>query len=86
MARELATLVNERHAPRLNGRARRIIIDLDTTDDQTHGAQQLSFFNGYYDSWCHLPLLAFLTFDREPEQDLCAAVLRPGNVPATKGR
>ena len=32
-----------------------------------------------------LPLLAFLTFDREREQYLCAAVLRPGNVPATRG-
>ncbi len=28
---------------------------------------------------------AFLTFDREREQYLCAAVLRPGNVPATCG-
>ena len=25
-------------------------------------------------------MLAFLTFDREPEQYLCAAVLRPGNA------
>ena len=85
MGRELATRVIERHARRLDGRARRIIIDLDPTDDRTHGAQQQSFFNGYYDSWCYLPLLAFLTFDREQEQYLCAAVLRPGNVPATKG-
>ena len=30
------------------------------------------------------PLLAFLTFDDETEQYLCAAVLRPGNVPATR--
>ena len=30
-------------------------------------------------------MLAFLTFDREREQYLCAAVLRPGNVPATCG-
>ena len=30
------------------------------------------------------PLLAFLTFDQEREQYLCAAVLRPGNVPATR--
>ena len=46
---------------------------------------RLSFFNGYYDSWCYLPLLAFVTFNRESEQYLCAAMLRPGNVPATKG-
>jgi hypothetical protein len=30
-------------------------------------------------------LLAFLTFDDEAEQYRCAAVLRPGNVPATRG-
>ena len=29
--------------------------------------------------------MALLTFEREEEQYLCAAVLRPGNVPATKG-
>ncbi len=77
--------VIERHQRRLDGRARRITIDLDPTDDATHGAQQLTFFNGHYDSWCYLPLLAFLTFDQEREQYLCAAVLRPGNVPATRG-
>ena len=77
--------VIERHQQRLAGQARRITIDLDPTDDATHGAQQLTFFNGHYDSWCYLPLLAFLTFDQEREQYLCAAVLRPGNVPATRG-
>ncbi len=74
-----------RHRQRLHGRARRITIDLDPTDDPTHGAQQLTFFNGHYDSWCYLPLLAFLTFNDEAEQYLCAAVLRPGNAPATRG-
>ncbi len=85
LARELAMRVIERHQHRLDGRARRITIDLDPTDDATHGAQQLTVFNGHYDSWCYLPLLAFLTFDREREQYLCAAGLRPGNVPATRG-
>jgi hypothetical protein len=47
--------------------------------------QQLTFFNGHYDTWCYLPLLAFVTFDDEAEQYLCAAVLRPGNVPASRG-
>ena len=85
MGCELATSVIERHQRRLRGRARRITIDLDPTDDETHGAQQLTFFNGYYDCWCYLPLLAFLTFDDEVEQYLCAAVLRPGTAPATQG-
>jgi hypothetical protein len=85
MGRALATRVIERHQRRLRGRARRITIDLDPTDDPTHGAQQLTFFNGHYDCWCYLPLLAFLTFDDESEQYLCAALLRPGNAPATAG-
>ncbi len=67
MGCELAARVVERHRRRL-GRVRRITIDLDPTDDPTHGAQQYSLFNGYYDNWCYLPLLAFLTFDRETEQ------------------
>lgn len=85
MAHELATAVVSRHQRRLRGRARQITIDLDPTDDPTHGAQQLTFFNGHYDAWCYLPLLAFVTFDHEVEQYLCAAVLRPGNAPATRG-
>ena len=85
MARELAACVIERHRRRLGGRVRRITVDLDPTDDPTHGAQQLTFFNGHYDAWCYLPLLAFVSFDREAEQYLCAAVLRPRNVPASRG-
>ena len=85
MGRELVASVIERHRRRRHGRVRQITIDLDPTDDPTHGAQQLTFFNGHYDCWCYLPLLAFLTFDDEPEQYLCAALLRPGNAPATAG-
>lgn len=85
MAEALADCVIERHRRRLHGRARRITIDLDPTDDPTHGGQQLTFFNAHYDTWCYLPVMGFLTFNDEPEQYLCAAVLRPGNAPATAG-
>jgi len=85
MGCELAANVIDRHRQRLHGRAQRITIDLDPTDDPTHGAQQLTFFNGHYDCWCYLPLLAFVTFNDEVEQYLCAAILRPGNAPATRG-
>lgn len=85
MGHDLALSVVDRHRQRLHGRARRITIDLDPTDDPTHGAQQLTFFNGHYDSWCYLPLLAFLTFNDESEQYLCTAILRPGNAHATRG-
>jgi hypothetical protein len=81
----LAETVIERHRRRLKRKAKRITIDLDPTDDPTHGAQQLTFFNGHYDSWCYLPVAGFLTFNEEPEQYLFAYVLRPGNVGAGVG-
>lgn len=85
MSEALAASVMERHAQRLRHRVHRITLDLDPTDDPTHGAQQLSFFNGHYDSWCYLPMMGFVSFNDEPEQYLCAAVLRPGNVTAAAG-
>lgn len=67
------------HRRRLRGRRCRLVtLDLDATDDPTHGQQQLALFNGHYDTWCYLPLLAFATFDHESDQHLLAAVLRPG--------
>jgi hypothetical protein len=85
MTEALADCVIERHRRRLHGRARRITIDLDPTDDPTHGAQQLSFFNTHYDSWCYLPVMAFLTFNDEAEQYLVTAILRPGNAHGSRG-
>src|SRR5260370_15103207 len=81
----LAESVIRRHAKRLRHRTYRLTIDLDPTDDPTHGAQQLSFFNGHYDIWCYLPVMGFVSFNDEAEPDLCAAVLRPGNVGAAVG-
>ena len=85
MGEALAGSLIERHARRLRGHARRVTIDLDPTDDPMHGAQQLSFFNTHYDSWCYLPVMGF-SFNDEAEQYLCAAVLRPGNVTALVGK
>jgi len=85
MGESIALSVMERHAKRLRGRARLVTIDLDPTNAATHGAQQLTFFNGHYDNWCYLPVLGFVSFDEEAEQYLCAAVLRPGNATAHVG-
>lgn len=85
MAERLAVRVIQRHAERLRGRVRRVTIDLDPTDDPTHGAQQLSFFNTHYGGWCYLPVMGFISFNDEAEQYLCTAVLRPGNVTAAMG-
>ena len=81
----LARTVIAHHRRRLHGRAQRITIDLDPTDDPTHGQQELSFFNGHYDTACYLPLVATLTFDDEPIQYLVGIVLRPGNASAGRG-
>ena len=85
MSEALARTVLRRHAKRLKRQAYRVTIDLDPTDDPTHGAQQLSFFNGHYDNWCYLPVMGFVSFNEEAEQYLCVAVLRPGNATAAVG-
>ena len=58
-----------------------IVLDIDSTDDPTHGQPQLSFFHKYYDQHMYHPLLIF---DGERGQ-LVSAVLRPGNAPAARG-
>ena len=85
MGQALSEAVIERQRRRLRGKAKRITIELDPTDDPTHGAQQLSLFNGHYDTWCYLPVAGFIQFDAEPEQYLFTCVLRPGNAPAKLG-
>jgi hypothetical protein len=59
---------------------RRLVLDVDATDDEAHGHQQLAFFHGYYDEHCYLPLLLFAQAEGEGEQELIGALLRPGNV------
>ena len=36
-----------------------LIVDLDATNDPLHGQQEGTFFNGYYDQYCYLPLYIF---------------------------
>jgi hypothetical protein len=76
----LAETIINRQQRRRHRQAKRVTIDLDTTDDPTHGQQEFTFFNRHYDTYCYLPLLAFISFDDEPEQYLVTALLRPSNV------
>jgi hypothetical protein len=85
MTEALADCVIERHRKRLHGRAHRITIDLDPTDDPAHGQQEFAFFNSHYHGYCYLPMVCFLTFDGEAEQYLVAAVLRRGNATGSVG-
>jgi len=56
-----------------------IILDLDATDDPLHGHQEGSFFHGYYDGYCYLPLYIF-----SGEHLLCAK-LRRSNIDGAAG-
>jgi len=58
-----------------------VTLDLDATDDPTHGHQLLSLFHGYFDQHQYFPLLVF---DGDSGFPL-AAWLRPGTVHASCG-
>src|SRR6202043_3679559 len=58
-----------------------VIIDLDPSDDPTHGQQVLTGFHGYYDQHQYFPLYAFDGTTGFP----LAAWLRPGTVHASCG-
>lgn len=60
---------------------RHVIIDLDPSDDPTHGQQVLSFFHAYYDQHQYFPLFIF---DGDTGFPL-GAWLRPGQVHASCG-
>jgi hypothetical protein len=58
-----------------------LILDIDPSDDPTHGQQVLSFFHGYFDQYQYFPLFVF---DGETGFPF-AAWLRPGTVHASGG-
>src|ERR1017187_335288 len=58
---------------------RRVVLEVDASDDPCHGQQELEGFNGYYDEHCYLPLFVHLTDQRGTPWPL-AALLRPGRV------
>ena len=58
---------------------KRIVLDLDATDDPLHGAQEGRFFHGYYGGYCYLPLYIFCG------RHLLAARLRPSNIDGAAG-
>jgi hypothetical protein len=55
-----------------------ILLDIDSTDDPTHGQQQLSFFNGAYNQHMYHPMLIF----ERHTGCLLSVRLRPGNASA----
>jgi hypothetical protein len=58
---------------------KRIILDLDATDDPLHGSQEGRFFHGYYKCYCYLPLYIFCG------SHLLCARLRSAKIDASDG-
>lgn len=61
-------------------RPKRLILDLDTTADPTHGQQEFSAFHAFYDEHIYLPLLIY-----DQDGDLVSAVLQPGKPQGVSG-
>jgi hypothetical protein len=58
----------------------RIVLDLDSSVSETHGAQEGSAYNGHFGCTCYHPLFVFNQFG-----DLERCALRPGNVHSADG-
>jgi hypothetical protein len=58
---------------------RKIILDMDVTDDQVHGNQEGAFFNKYYNGVCYAPLYIFCG------HHLLVSKLRSSNVDPAEG-
>jgi hypothetical protein len=56
---------------------RRLVLDIDDTEDRVHGRQQLALFHGHYDSRCFLPIHIYEATTGKP----VAVILRPGKTP-----
>ena len=69
----LARTILESYFVRHPKRPKRLILDLDTTADPTHGQQEFSAFHAFYDEHVYLPLLIY-----DQDGDLLTAVLQPG--------
>lgn len=55
---------------------RQIILDLDDSNSNTYGCQQLSLFNDYYGEYCYMPLFAFEGYSGR----MILPMLRPGRT------
>ncbi len=55
-----------------------LVLDFDATDDPLHGKQERSFFHGYYDHYCYLPLYVFCG------EQLLVSYLRPSKISESK--
>lgn len=80
----MAVAMAQRVISGLPAGTRKVIIDVDPTEDPCHGQQEFEFFNGHYGCHCYLPVMIHITGD-DGRQRIVGSVLRPGNAGPTKG-
>src|SRR3954464_754237 len=56
---------------------RRIVLDIDDTEDRVHGRQELALFHAHYGGYCFLPIHVYEATTGKP----VAVILRPGKTP-----
>jgi hypothetical protein len=56
---------------------RRIVLDIDDTEDRAHGSQELALFHAHYGGRCFLPIHVYEAISGKP----VAVILRPGKTP-----
>ena len=57
---------------------RRILLDIDDTEDRVHGGQQLALFNAHYDSRCFLPIHIYEATTGKPVERVLPPRTRAG--------
>jgi hypothetical protein len=76
----MATALVETFLASYDSEPEAIILDIDDTDDPTHGDQQLTLFNAHYGEHCYLPLHLY----EGQSGKLITTILRPGKRPSGK--
>jgi hypothetical protein len=56
---------------------RRIVLDIDDTEDRAHGSQELALFHAHHGGRCFLPIHVYEAITGKP----VAVILRPGKTP-----
>jgi hypothetical protein len=78
--RKLIRRLENEYVQSLPAGTTQVVLDIDTTDDPTHGQQELTGFNAHYDTHMYLHLLVF-----DDDGQLITALLRPGRAGASHG-
>jgi hypothetical protein len=61
--------------------AKRVVLDMDSSESPVHGTQEGSAYNGHFESVCYHPLFLF-----NEHGDCLGATRRPGNVHSAQDR